>query len=105
MSIIGKEYICNSCGQHLQFQTEVEEVETTHGYDELVKCPFCNEVIRHKVAGTKGKAIFTMGLVPSVAAKRNSFPGKTGHIQLFAQKVPEPIPHHRISSIRLSYFW
>lgn len=45
---IGVEYICDSCGQYLHFQSKVEALEKTHGYEEPVNCPACNEVMRHK---------------------------------------------------------
>lgn len=48
MSIIGQEYTCSSCGKHFRFQSEAEEFETTHGYEEPVKCPACNAVVRQK---------------------------------------------------------
>lgn len=48
MSILGKDYTCSACGHRFQFQSEGEELENTHGYEEPVKCPTCDDVIRHK---------------------------------------------------------
>jgi uncharacterized C2H2 Zn-finger protein len=48
VSIMGQDYTCSVCGHRSQFHSEGEELETTHGYEESVKCPACNDVIRHK---------------------------------------------------------
>jgi DNA-directed RNA polymerase subunit RPC12/RpoP len=80
MSITGKNYICSACGQRFQFQSEEEELEDTHGYQEPVKCPACNAVIRHKRGSGRdqGQSHLHYGPCPKCGSQTELFPMQGG---------------------------